>query len=274
MGGRTWRPSVAVAATAWLIFAVGLALGLSGCASGPSPGRAATTDAVPRAEPPSNRGNPASYTVFGKRYHVQASNAGFRQRGIASWYGDKFHGRPTSSGEPYDMYQMTAAHKTLRLPAYVRVTNQINGKSVVVRVNDRGPFVGDRIIDLSYAAAHKIGMTGRGTVPVEIEVVGPDHGIVHAATNSAGQGNWQPAALPNARWDEQVFVQVGAFRDRGHAEAIDARLRRAGLTPVRQVEGGLTRVRVGPFASAAAFDSTLERLQALGFHDAIMVVNK
>jgi len=247
-----------------------LALGLAGCAGGPSPDRVATSDAVPRAEPPSSRGNPSSYTVHGKRYHVRPSNAGFHQRGIASWYGNKFHGRLTSSGEPYDMYKMTAAHKTLRLPAYVRVTNLDNGKSVVVRVNDRGPFVGDRIIDLSYAAAHKIDMTGRGTAPVEIEVVGPGQ----ATARSNDQGNWRPATLPNARWGENVFVQVGAFRDRDNAAAIGARLRRAGLSPITRAEDGLTRVRVGPFASAAAFDSAVKRLRELGFHDARMVVKK
>lgn len=264
MSGGLWRWPAALAALAWLV------LGLAGCAGGPSPDRVATSDAVPRAEPPSRRGNPSSYTVHGQRYHVMANNAGFRERGVASWYGNKFHGRPTSSGEPYDMYKMTAAHKTLRLPAYVRVTNLDNGKSVIVRVNDRGPFVDDRIIDLSYAAAHKIDMAGRGTVPVEIEVVGPGQ----QADTGGSPGNWQATRLPKAGWDEDVLVQVGAFRDRDNAEAIGARLRRAGLSPISQSAGGLTRVRVGPFASAAEFDSALERLRKLGFHDARMVVKK
>ncbi|KTG16973.1 MULTISPECIES: septal ring lytic transglycosylase RlpA family protein [unclassified Guyparkeria] len=264
MSGGLWRWPVALA------MLVGLGAGLAGCASGPSPDRVATADAEPRAEPPSRRGNPSSYTVHGKRYHVMANNAGFRERGVASWYGNKFHGRPTSSGEPYDMYKMTAAHKTLRLPAYVRVTNLDNGKSVIVRVNDRGPFVDDRIIDLSYAAAHKIDMTGRGTVPVEIEVVGPGQ----QADRSDSRGNWQAARLPKAGWDEDVLVQVGAFRDRDNAEAIGARLRRAGLSPISHSDGRLTRVRVGPFASAAALDAALERLRELGFHDARMVVKK
>jgi len=266
MAARAWRASTAFAALAWLV------VGLAGCAGGPSPDRVATADAVPRAEPPSRRGNPSSYSVHGQRYHVMASNAGFRERGIASWYGDKFHGRPTSSGEPYDMYKMTAAHKTLRLPAYVRVKNLENGKSVVVRVNDRGPFVDDRIIDLSYAAAHKIDMTGRGTVPVEIEVIGP--GQVASSGDDATSGNWEAARLPKAGWDEDVLVQVGAFRDKGNAAAIGARLRQAGLSPISQSAGGWTRVRVGPFASAAELDSVLERLRALGFHDARMVVKK
>src|SRR5690606_27721217 len=115
----------------------------------------AIPDAIPRDEPRSARGNPASYEVFGKRYHVLASAAGYKERGVASWYGPDFHARSTSSGEPYDMYAMTAAHKTLPIPAYARVTNLANGRSVVVRINDRGPFIDNRIIDLSYTAAHK-----------------------------------------------------------------------------------------------------------------------
>ncbi|MFP4463276.1 MAG: septal ring lytic transglycosylase RlpA family protein [Guyparkeria sp.] len=246
---------------------------LAGCASGPSPDRAATRDAVPRDEPHATRGNPDSYSVLGKRYTVLASNTGFRERGLASWYGKKFHGRPTSSGEPYDMYKMTAAHKSLRLPSYVRVTNLDNGKSVVVRVNDRGPFVDGRIIDLSYAAAHKIDMTGKGTVPVEIEVVGPDDTRT-ATRHSSSSRNRSGRSMPNARWGENVFVQVGAFRDADSAEAIDARLRDAGLSTVSQRSGGLTRVRVGPLASADDLDAVSERLRELGFHETTMVVNK
>ena len=113
-------------------------------------------DAVPRAEPRSRYGNPDSYRVNGKTYHVKDSAAGYREKGIASWYGLKFHGRKTSSGEPYDIYKMTAAHKTLPLPTYAQVVNLQNGKSVVVKINDRGPFHTNRIIDLSYAAASKL----------------------------------------------------------------------------------------------------------------------
>ncbi len=133
----------------------------------------AIPDAVPRVEPRSARGNPVAYEVFGKRYFILATADGYRERGVASWYGPTFHARPTSSGEPYDMYAMTAAHKTLPIPAYVRVTNLSNGRSVVVRVNDRGPFVDNRIIDLSYTAAHKLDMTRAGTAFVEVEVITP-----------------------------------------------------------------------------------------------------
>ena len=125
-------------------------------------------DPVPRDEPLSASGNSLSYVVFGKRYSRLGSAAGFDETGIASWYGDKFHGRLTASGEPYDMYAMTAAHKSIPLPTFARVTNLDNNRSIVVRINDRGPFVGDRLIDLSYAAAAKLDMLGKGTAHVRV----------------------------------------------------------------------------------------------------------
>src|ERR1035438_842099 len=133
----------------------------------------AVPDAVPRFEPRSQYGNPPFYDVFGKRYYVLPSSADYVEIGVASWYGPGFHEIRTSTREPYDMYGMTAAHKTLPLPAYVRVTNLLNGRSVVVRVNDRGPFVGNRIIDLSYTAAAKLDMLRNGTAMVEVRSVGP-----------------------------------------------------------------------------------------------------
>lgn len=141
----------------------------------PAPPRdlAAIPDAVPRAEPRSRYGNPSSYVVFGRRYFLLATAQGYVERGTASWYGPGFHAARTSSGEPYDMYGMTAAHKTLPIPAYARVTNLRNGRSVVVRINDRGPFVGDRLIDLSYTAAWKLDMLRTGTAPVEVRVLSP-----------------------------------------------------------------------------------------------------
>ena len=129
-------------------------------------------DAIPKQEPRAATGNKA-YTALGVRYTPMADARGYRERGVASWYGKKFHGRPTSSREPYDMYAMTAAHKTLPLPSYVRVRNLQNGRAVVVRVNDRGPFLHDRVIDLSYAAAHKLGIVGTGTGLIEVEAVEP-----------------------------------------------------------------------------------------------------
>ena len=177
-----------------IAFVASLAAALSGCFSGPRvetprsaaqvPRRASpppgppahlldVPDAVPRIEPRSVYGNPPSYEVFGKRYYVMASSVGYVERGVASWYGPGFHKERTSVGEPYDMYGMTAAHKSLPLPAYVRVTNLQNGRSCVVRVNDRGPFVGNRIIDLSYTAAAKLDMLRDGTAMVEVRALQP-----------------------------------------------------------------------------------------------------
>lgn len=134
---------------------------------------AAIPNAQPRVVPYSRYGNPDSYVVNGRRYRVLKSSADYRQQGIASWYGTKFHGHKTSSGEPYDMYAMTAAHKTLPLPTWVEVTNRNNGRKVIVKVNDRGPFIGNRILDLSYAAAAKLGVTATGTAPVTIRAIDP-----------------------------------------------------------------------------------------------------
>src|SRR5204863_1971370 len=145
-------------------------------------------DAIPRPEPRGTRGNPPFYTVFGKRYYVMASSVGWVERGTASWYGPGFHAASTSLGERYDMYGMTAAHKTLPLPAYAEVTNLRNGRKVVVRINDRGPFVGDRIIDLSYTAAAKLDMLMQGTAPVEVRVITP----------RSGPGSAIPQPLPVA----------------------------------------------------------------------------
>jgi rare lipoprotein A len=170
--------------------ALTMVVGLAGCFSAPRrtapppaspappvlsvpPAAASVPDAIPRPEPRARYGNPPFYDVFGKRYYVLSSSVGYWERGVASWYGPGFHKERTSTGEPYDMYGMTAAHKTLPLPAYVRVTNLQNGRSVVVRVNDRGPFVGNRIIDLSYTAAAKLDMLRNGTAMVEVRAIDP-----------------------------------------------------------------------------------------------------
>jgi len=130
-------------------------------------------EVVPQAEPPSRSGNPDTYVVFGKRYRVKETSAGHREVGTASWYGWDFHGRRTSSGPPYNMFELTAAHKSLPLPTYARVTNLDNGRSIVVKINDRGPFVGERIIDLSYAAAARLDMLDHGTARVEVAALAP-----------------------------------------------------------------------------------------------------
>ncbi|GMV05325.1 MAG: hypothetical protein AMXMBFR53_16040 [Gemmatimonadota bacterium] len=132
------------------------------------------SDAVPTDEPRSPYGNMAEYQVFGRTYRTLESAEGYREEGVASWYGEEFHGRSTSSGEPYDMYAMSAAHRTLPLPSFVEITNLDNGRRVVVRVNDRGPFHGGRLIDVSYAAAHRLGMLGRGTARVRVRALVPE----------------------------------------------------------------------------------------------------
>lgn len=216
-------------------------------------------DAVPKVEPRSKRGNPPFYEVLGKRYAVMQSAEGYVEKGIASWYGPTFHGELTSMGEKYDMYAMTAAHKTLPLPAYARVTNLRNGKSVVVRINDRGPFVANRIIDLSYTAAHHLDMLREGTSMVEVRALIP--GQPDPITRSAEQP------------PQQLYVQAGAFSDPRNAERLVERLRAAGLTNVTTASRPdgkpvLYRVRVGPVASVREFDSLVSRLNALGIRDA------
>jgi len=153
-----------------------LLLSLAGCASRgelDDEAIARIPDAVPKVEPLAKSGNPESYVVFGRRYYTKKSAHGHVERGLASWYGRPFHGRKTSSGETYDMYAMSAAHKTLPLPTYARVTNLENGRRVVVRINDRGPFHDGRVIDLSYTAAVKLGMKRQGTAQVEVQAIDP-----------------------------------------------------------------------------------------------------
>src|SRR5690606_7100062 len=215
-------------------------------------------------EPPGRYGNPESYVVFGERYHVLDDASGFRQRGRASWYGTKFHGRRTSSGETYDMYAMTAAHKTLPLPTYVRVTNLDNGREVIVRVNDRGPFHDGRIIDLSYAAALKLSVVASGTAAVEIAAIDPlaFHGEkppstpapVAAATDGSGA----------------VFIQLGAFSSADNALELKGTLETAGVRPVTVSPGagdGLYRVRLGPYAASAAANEATLKLISLGISE-------
>lgn len=273
------------------------ALLLSGCSTGPrlNPNEAATENAVPRFENQPKRINPPSYNVLGRTYHVLANNDGYDAQGVASWYGPDFQSKSTSSGERYNMYAMTAAHKTLRIPAYVQVTNLENGKQAVVRVNDRGPFVSNRIIDLSYAAAKKIGMIGRGTAMVDIKVVTPDNPpvpadlalrspqvLVQAAPMQPPNPrvavyapvDVQPSA-PQAVWGQDVFIQVGAFSDVANVMNVQRKLEQAGLKSVVVVPiGALSRVRIGPVASLNEFDQTMDQLRIIGFENAQMVVEQ
>ncbi len=219
-------------------------------------------DAIPRAEPHARLGNPPFYDVFGKRYYVLSSSLGYLERGVASWYGPGFHEVRTSSGEPYDMYGMTAAHRTLPLPTYVRVTNLQNGRSCVVRVNDRGPFVANRIIDLSYTAAAKLDMVRSGTAMVEVRALDPGES---APLPDAG------ATVAPLR--AALYVQAGAFSDPANAQRLAARLRGAGYAHILvrdDVIAGrrLYRVRIGPVADVAEFDRIAAALERAGVPDA------
>ena len=207
---------------------------------------------TPKYEPKSNRGNPPSYEQFGRTYYVLASADNYKKRGVASWYGTKFHGRTTSSGEVYDMMAMTAAHKTLPIPCYARVTNLENGKQIIVKINDRGPFVDDRIIDLSYAAAHKLEMTQKGTALVEVETItfSSDQMIqtpvIASGSNSSGGSNVELRAD-----GKQMYVQVGAYSVHKTAQklakVLDKEIRLpVKITSILRNGTKLYRVRIGP----------------------------
>lgn len=220
-------------------------------------------DAVPRSEKKSKGGNKA-YRVNGKSYRVLTSSNGYKQRGIASWYGKKFHGHRTSNGEIYDMYQMSAAHKTLPLPTFVRVTHLKNGRSVILRVNDRGPFHRNRLIDLSYVAAKKLGITDTGTGVVEIEALNP----------SQFQSN---RSAPNHSSEFQVYLQVGAFSEHQNAQSLKNRIGNLRLPYNTKVEFDnqqkLYKVKLGPFASVDAADTVNETLDQYQIDNAYIVVD-
>jgi rare lipoprotein A len=243
-------------------------------------------DAVPRAEPRSTHGNPNFYDVNGQRYQVLASAEGFVERGVASWYGPDFHGHNTSSGEPYDMYAMTAAHKTLPLPCYARITNLSNGRSIVVRINDRGPFVGNRIVDLSYTAALKLDVVRTGTALVELRVVGPAaDGLAQPApvvASAAPMPTPAPAIEPApaqasaptpASASPALYIQVGAYGDAANAQRVLSRLQGAGFSnafsmSTQSAGHRLQRIRVGPISTVEQFDALAARLATLGFPEA------
>jgi len=221
-------------------------------------------DAVPKFEPRSKRGNPPFYEVLGRRYVVLSSAQGYLERGVASWYGPGFDMQATSIGDAYDMYGMSAAHKTLPLPCYARVTNLANGKSVIVRVNDRGPFVANRLIDLSYTAAAKLDMLRQGTALVEVRVLTPGQ------TDSLTRASETPPPI--------MYVQAGAFAEQDNAKRLLARMQRGGITNVLIVppiagKGSLYRVRVGPVASVADFDQIAARLSSIGIADARLAID-
>ena len=299
-----------------------LALLAGGCATGPGsdagsrrrtidPDR--VPDAVPRVEPMSKYGNPPSYEVFGKRYHVLPSSDGFVERGIASWYGEDFHGKRASSGDTYDMFAMTAAHKELPLPSYARVTNLENGRSVVVKINDRGPFHPNRVIDLSWVAASKLRITAKGTALVEVQAIDPtdpdlsprqlDSRIRLASTELpaatpaplpapveakrtavdrrpqlAVASTTSTAATDVASLAPQMFIQIGAFSSRENADRLRTKvakdLKRAVLVDTDQINGkALHRVRVGPVGSVDEADLLVAKLESLGLEEPRVVVD-
>lgn len=266
---------------------------LSGCASSPqgdsSAGPAAKAAPMPKeGEPTGTQRKAGSYVVHGKRYYTKASSDGHVERGEASWYGRKFHGRKTASGERYNMHAMTAAHKSLPLPSYVEVTNLANGRRAVVRVNDRGPFIDGRIIDVSYAAAKRLAMTRSGTAPVEVRAIDPSKpsrrpkarlqlaaasGDDPPVSRSASSGRGASVATA-----EPLYLQVGAFSDRGNADQLLRQLRTKLEEPVRLRSRAssftvdqLYRVQIGPLSSRREASRLQRRLAALGIDTPMMV---
>jgi rare lipoprotein A len=222
--------------------------------------------AVPRTDPRSRYGNPKTYAVFGKKYTTLATSKGYVERGVASFYGTKFHGRRTSSGETYDMYAMTAAHKTLPLPTYVRVTNLDNGRNVIVKINDRGPFHRKRIIDLSYAAAVKLDIAKKGTGRVEVKSL---DGIDYSAPRQIKRS---PATGPR-----KLYVQAGAFSTRQNAEALRRSLGRQQpghrkVQIARNDTEELYKVYVGPFADGDEARRYSQTLRDRGISGAYVVL--
>lgn len=258
--------------------------GTGGYLAGDGPGTDAPVnlddvpDAVPHNEPLHRYAN-RPYVALGKTYTPLTVTGNFRERGIASWYGKKFHGQRTSSGEVYDMYGMTAAHPTLPIPSYVRVTNVVTQKSVIVRVNDRGPFLHERVIDLSYTAAHKLGIIGNGSGEVEVESLAGNAMIAPAAAaEQVTSTPLPPADIPpktvaadnDVAGSGNVYLQLGAFKSQEAAESFMAQMR-AKLGDIGKqlnlfVKDGLTRVHLGPYANQNEARSSADSLMGkLGF---------
>lgn len=266
-------------------------------------------DAVPKVEPLSRYGNRFKknstnvYVALKKKYSVMPTSKGYKAQGQASWYGTKFQGRKTSSGEPYDMFAMTAAHRTLPLPTYAKVTNVDTGKSIIVKVNDRGPFHNNRLIDLSYVAAHKLGIVGRGTGRVEVESIDPrdHHGRVknvknknatrrHLAKNednfnalplAEGQGIKEPnpkvlAANKIKGKEGKIFLQLGSFNQKGNAEELAKKVQQMSKFPSKIAEnttqiGAKYRVRIGPFKNREEAQVLSQKLAKQEFPKSIVL---
>lgn len=230
---------------------------------------ASISEPEPRYEPPSDSGNKSPYEVWGQRYQVMASAEGYEATGTASWYGRKFHGHLTSNGETYDMYELSAAHRSLPLPTYVRVTNLENDRSTIVRVNDRGPFHDKRLIDLSYAAAKVLGFDGQGTARVHIEALAtePEASASSRQASHASKPE-NKASLPSSKKGKRLFVQVGAFGNLTAATQLKAQLYMVTASDVHLVRNAddqpLHRVWVGPFQRR---DSARKALRAIERND-------
>ena len=240
--------------------------------AGDGPGNPALlgTDSIDVGNLPKSRsGNRSEYEVFGIRYAVLDSARDFSERGVASWYGSKFHGRPTASGEIYDMHQMTAAHKHLPLPTFVRVTRIDNGESIVVKVNDRGPFVGDRVLDLSYAAAARLDMLDSGKAEVFIEALSDHEPEKQALTVplSPVQSRAVGSQANGSQAVQSQAIQVGAFTDVDNAEAlmqqVEVVTQLSSYVDFEQAQQ-LYRVRVGPLEDQFAVKDSLSRLESEG----------
>ena len=212
-------------------------------------------------------GNRSPYTVNGRSYRVMQTEVGFQQTGLASWYGEKFHGHQTSNGEVFDMYQVSAAHTGLPIPSFVRVTNLENQRSIVVRVNDRGPFHNDRVIDLSYAAAYKLGFANQGTALVHIEAIVPSQDVILAVNTASNPATTVTASATAAAGDR--YLQAGAFSDLRAAQRLSDRLRDLTSRPVfiRSIQAAdtsqqLHRVRVGPISDPSEIERISDLMQS------------
>jgi len=229
----------------------------------------AIPNATPQWEPKSRYGNPESYSVMGVRYDVMPSSQGYQATGIASWYGTKFHGKRASSGVPYDMYAMTAAHKTLPLPTYVSVKNLDNGKSIVVKVTDRGPFHTGRIIDLSYTAAFKLGITKSGTGHVTVTAITP---------NKSTLAQISPNPTSETTLNPPLYLQVGAFGSRDNAHLLrrtlikNKDLGNITIFNPNPEQSLLYRVQVGPIKTQTEVDRLTQRLAQLGISQSQLII--
>jgi rare lipoprotein A len=222
-----------------------------------------------------SRGNPPSYVVFGERYYVMDSSQSYKETGVASWYGKKFHGKATSSGEIYDMHEMTAAHKSLPLPTRVRVTNLSNGRSVIVKVNDRGPFVDNRIIDMSYSAAKQLDMVTNGTALVEVEALGAG-GRAEPIDQYAQSAKIAATTVTSEADTTVLYLQIGAFGEQLNARQLQQKLESNGFSNVLihhevNTDPALYRVRLGPIQGVAEYDALVAKMATFQINDTHLV---